>query len=130
MATCSVKEFYSSFLFFFLLLLAQLLLNSLFFLIQAVKDLTNGRSPLLQEPLFGTRPQPYSKLDCDCVLEFLFLNGLWSPNFSCFYMIFCVLFCYNFVRIHLYKIIVLDNNKKQAEKFRNVRPKHLNFTRP
>ncbi|KAL5289168.1 HNRNPLL family protein [Megaselia abdita] len=25
----------------------------------AVKDLTNGRSPLLQEPLFGTRPQPY-----------------------------------------------------------------------
>ncbi|XP_012155923.1 heterogeneous nuclear ribonucleoprotein L isoform X2 [Ceratitis capitata] len=27
----------------------------------AVKEIGNGRSPLLQEPLYGTRPQPYSK---------------------------------------------------------------------
>ncbi|XP_033248302.1 heterogeneous nuclear ribonucleoprotein L isoform X13 [Drosophila miranda] len=26
-----------------------------------IKDIGNGRSPLLQEPLYGTRPQPYSK---------------------------------------------------------------------
>ncbi|XP_061392588.1 heterogeneous nuclear ribonucleoprotein L-like [Musca vetustissima] len=27
----------------------------------AVKEITNGRSPLLQEPLYGTRAQQYSK---------------------------------------------------------------------
>ncbi|XP_032306178.1 heterogeneous nuclear ribonucleoprotein L isoform X2 [Drosophila ananassae] len=26
-----------------------------------IKEIGNGRSPLLQEPLYGTRPQPYSK---------------------------------------------------------------------
>ncbi|XP_017961337.1 heterogeneous nuclear ribonucleoprotein L isoform X3 [Drosophila mojavensis] len=29
--------------------------------IQPIKEIGNGRSPLLQEPLYGTRPQPYSK---------------------------------------------------------------------
>jgi len=27
----------------------------------SVKEIGNGRSPLLQEPLYGTRPQPYSE---------------------------------------------------------------------
>ncbi|KRF79369.1 uncharacterized protein Dvir_GJ21415, isoform M [Drosophila virilis] len=29
--------------------------------LSTVKEIGNGRSPLLQEPLYGTRPQPYSK---------------------------------------------------------------------
>lgn len=33
----------------------------LFIVILAAKELCNGRTPLLQEPIYGGRPQPYSE---------------------------------------------------------------------
>lgn len=39
----------------------NLIFNKYFSFLFTVKEIGNGRSPLLQDPLYGSRPQPYSK---------------------------------------------------------------------
>lgn len=54
------KEFYYTYLFLFLFSMRKIIIINLF--IFAAKEVSgNGRSPLLQDPLYGSRPQPYSK---------------------------------------------------------------------